>query len=739
MDVRRVRLPLALLPVLLFAGVLLSLHFMAEGMRHSAELGESYSWLLGVNLLGGLLLLVLVGVNVFWLLSRLKKREAGSRLTARMAFLFILLTLAPASIVYYFSMQFLHRGIDSWFDVHVDQAMEDALALGQAVLDERTRALVESSEEIAASLEDISPATVAQLLGELREKAGASELTLFGHQGRILASSGAAAGSILPSLPDERIVMILQRGQPYVGLEPAGPPEQGMRVRVVSRLDSPEGMFLQALYAIPPRIGYLAESVENAYMHYKRMNYLRQALKFSFSLALSLVLLLSLLAAVWAAFVSIRRIVAPVRDLALATQAVAAGRYEQQLPVQSRDELGFLVESFNDMTRRIARAHDETQRSRLEVEHQRAYLETILANLSSGVIGFDALMRVRSANQAASAILGVDVETCLNRPITDLAEAHPHLAPLTSAVGHHLAGARSPWHREVTLNGPAGRQELLLRGTPLFSAWGYWAGSVLVFDDVTQLLQAQRATAWSEMARRLAHEIKNPLTPIQLSAERLRHKLSRSLSEGDAEVLEKSTRTIVQQVEAMKAMVNAFNDYARPAKIQPVPLDLGALVDEIVALYPSSSGVEFEVERETDLPPVLGDPIPLRQVLHNLIKNVQEAVGSEAPGRISIRLYRPEEEERMVALDFRDNGPGIPAELRERLFEPYVTGKTRGTGLGLAIVKKIVEEHGGQIRIDADCRDGAGFVLTLPVAPEAEGKGADDGEGEPEPMPPEWG
>jgi nitrogen fixation/metabolism regulation signal transduction histidine kinase len=715
MDLRRITPPLGVGVALVFAAMLGSLHLMTSAMQNTSQLSGWYSVLVLVNTLGTLLLLGLVAVNGVWLFQQLRQREAGSRLTARMAFLFILLTLAPASLVFYSSMQFLHESIDSWFDTEIDQAMADALNLGQAVLEERTHALVDASEQMAASVAGLPKSMAVVQLDELRDQAGAMELTLFGRQAHIIASSSVQPGNIVPSLPDESLLLHLKEGQPYVGVEPdAGAGVQAMRVRVISRLTTSETLYLQALYAIPPRIGSLAQSVEAAFSHYKEMDYLRGALKLTFSLGLSLVLLMSLLAAIWAAFLSIRRIVAPVRELALATRKVAEGDYEQRLPVQSQDELGFLVKSFNEMTRRIAMAHDEAQRSRLEVEHQHSYLETILSNLSSGVVSFDALMRVRTANQAANNILGADLSGCAGHPLSRLAQGYPNLADWVAAVQDRLEQSKSAWQQEIAFIGLNGRQELFCRGTPLFSAWGYWSGAILVFDDVTALIQAQRSALWSEMARRLAHEIKNPLTPIQLSAERLRHKLANSLNDADAEVLEKSTRTIVQQVEAMKTMVNAFNDYAKPSRVQRVRLNLAELVEEVAALYPPSSGISIHCHSPQDLPPVSADPVHMRQVLHNLMKNAQEARSSEAgPTQISIDLQPVDGQVQMAV---RDNGPGIAPEYLERIFEPYVTSKTKGTGLGLAVVRKIIEEHGGSIRIDSQYQAGAGFIIRLPLA-----------------------
>jgi nitrogen fixation/metabolism regulation signal transduction histidine kinase len=714
---RTLKPPLGLSILALFLGVLASLHLMSSATQDASQLGKMYSWLLAVNLLGSVLLLGLVCANAYSLFKQWRKKAAGSKLTVRMVFLFSILSLAPAAVVFYYSMQFLEQSIDSWFDVRIDQAMEDALQLGQAALDERMRAMLKQTEEAATQLADSPVSLLAVRLDELREAAEDGEMTVFSRQGRILAFTGAQAGSIIPELPEIGILLQVKQGKAYVGLEPQG--LEGLQIRAVVGVAGEDTLFLQAIYPVPLRLASLSGTVEAAYVHYKELTFLRGSLKTTFALTLSLVLLLSLLAAMWAAFLSIRRIVAPVRYLAHGTRAVAEGNYEKRLPVRRRDELGFLVESFNAMTEKIAQARDEAQRSRLEAERQRAYLETVLASLSSGVLSFDGGLRLLTANQAADAILHANLGQWVGEPVTALAEAHAHLAELMESLAAWLREAQDPWQAELPFAGPQGRQELLCRGTPLYGADGARSGAVLVIDDVTALIQGQRAAAWSEVARRLAHEIKNPLTPIQLSAERLRHKLSKSLADADAEMLDRSTRTIVQQVEAMKTMVNAFAEYAKPSITQLQRLDIDALIESVVALYPPQSGLEFDLSLDRNLPEVQVDPVKVRQVLHNLIKNSQEAAaGGSGKMRISTRLL-DEGPRRAVEIRLSDEGPGIPPEQADRVFEPYVTTKAKGTGLGLAIVRKIVEEHGGTIKLDTSYRDGAGFVIRLPVAAQA--------------------
>ncbi|MGZ8233808.1 sensor histidine kinase, partial [Methylobacter tundripaludum] len=472
--------------------------------------------------------------------------------------------------------------------------------------------------------------------------------------------------------------------------------------------------YLQALYPVPVRIADLADSVEFAFVRYQEMHFLRHSLKLSFSLALSLVLLMSLLAAIWVAFISIRNIVAPVKALVKGTQAVASGHYDQELPVMAQDDLGFLVESFNEMTHRIARASDETRMAGIEVENQRAYLETILANLTAGVISFDAEHKIRTANQAAYRIFHIHVNQFVGRTLLELVENYAELAEPLKSIQRLLEQADDIWQQRIAFLGPNGRQELLCRGTPLFSQEGFRVGAVVVFDDVTDLIQAQKNAAWGEVARRLAHEIKNPLTPIQLSAERLQHKLADKLAAGDADMLQRSTTTIVQQVEAMKEMVDDFSEYAKPSKKQTVDIDLPHLVQGVLALYALRSGVKFKADYDTGLLMIKGDPVSIRQVLHNLIKNALEAINTKGLIEISLRRVQKNNTD-FIEIALYDDGPGIKDEQIEQIFEPYVTTKAKGTGLGLAIVKKIIEEHGGAIWVDTSRKVGAGFIIQLPA------------------------
>lgn len=710
---RNIRQRELLFALVLFGLVLVSLHLMSSATQESSELSAMYTWLLLVNILGTAVLLILVAFNIYSLYRRIKNREAGSRLTTRMVLLFVLLSLIPASIVFYYSVQFLHRSIDSWFNVEIDTAMEDALELSQASLHQRMNWHLKQTQQMAGGFADKSDTLLAIDLEKYRVTLGAKELSLLTSEGHIIAFDSSSPLDILPNLPDNQILLQVQHGKDYVGIELIKGTD--MMVQVVVSIFAKQPKFLQALFPVPGRIADLSDSIEFAFVRYQEMSYLRDSLKVSFSLTLLLVLLLSLLAAIWVAFFSISNIIAPVRQLVKGTKAVADGHYEQQLPVMTQDDLGFLVKSFNEMTRRIAGARDEAQISSREIESQRAYLETILASLTSGVISFDGAFQIRTANQAAEAILHAPVNDFAGQTLFDLAEGRSDLAGVVTLIHNQMVQAHEVWQQEIALLGPNGHQDLLCRGTPLFAADGMRMGAVIVFDDVTNLIQAQKNSAWAEVARRLAHEIKNPLTPIQLSAERLQHKLSRSLDEDLTQVLERSTQTIVQQVEAMKRMVDDFAEYAKTEKRLREAVDLPVLMREVVALYALQPEVNIETEFAEGRLTLHTDPVRIRQVMHNLIKNGLEAM-TEA-GTIRIKVYPVQKNNaEFIQIAVYDNGPGVNEDQISKIFEPYVTTKAKGTGLGLAIVKKIVEEERGMIWLDTGYRDGACFMIRLPIA-----------------------
>jgi len=690
--------------------------FLSQSARDGDLFGDYYTALIILNAVGIAILALLTFFQVRKLFSAFRARTLGSRLTLRFVVTFAVLTLVPLAMVYYFSVQFLSRSIDSWFDVRIEKALDDALLLGRSTL-EATKLEVIRQARIAGRRIEITTSSVQlyNLLDRMRESGRFDEMSLHSSTGRILASSSNLSISLVPDAPGEQVLGKVRRDGLYAEFEPTD--DGGLRIRVavpVSGLSvSSPSRVLQILYPLPLRYSRLGESVESASSEYDRLKYLRGPLTLSFVLSLTLITLMTLLMALWASIYLAQRMLAPLRDLAEGTRAVSRGDYDKILPVDSGDELGVLVDSFNRMTQEIGQAQQNALESQRRAESEHAYLDTVLTHLSAGVLSFNGVHRLRTCNTAAARILGSDLTTFIGQPINKLAAALPGASALFEAIEQGTEKRIPEWQREVSISGNEGRQILILSGTQVDSD-ELDTGHVVVFEDATELLKAQRDAAWGEVARRLAHEIKNPLTPIQLSAERIRSKYLSTLDSEQRETLDRSTRTIVQQVEAMKTMVNAFSEYARPAPLQRAATDLNQLITDTVELFRSGkTAAELRVEPDPDLEPIEIDPNSFRQVLNNLIINAQDALSGKA-GTVTIRT-ETDSRTAGVTLTVEDNGPGFDADKIDRVFEPYVSSKEKGTGLGLAICRRIVEEHGGTIRATNPQHGGAAVIISLPL------------------------
>lgn len=729
---------------------LVLLYLLSLASANSATSTDYYKILLYLNIGLAGVLLILIAIQLWHLYKKIKTGVVGSRLTLRLLGTFALMAIIPGLIVYLVSVNFLTRSIESWFNVKVESALDGGLSLGQRALDIMLQDVEEKAENMAISLAFLPSRSHYSLLNDLREKSGIQDAVLLTPQGRIISVSSSDANSFLPELPS---IPQLRQAQSriYGKIEPI--PNKGLYLRVLAPVNSQElageVRILQLLQPVPKSLSNTAEAVQDVYRDYQELSYSRNSLKDVFALTLTLVLMLAMLSALAIAFILSRRITQPLTVLAEGTRAIASGDYSSMLPEHGKDELGILVKSFNSMTRQLNDATKATERNRARVEAARSYLETILAHLSSGVLAINEKDELRTYNLTASTILGLNLAQFENQQFTKISDNHTFLAEFISIVKAHFELtktenlAKTELSRQIEIVNPQGRQLLLVRATRLPNdnrAGSGDNGFVVVFDDVTTMVQAQRDAAWGEVARRLAHEIKNPLTPIQLSAERLQHKLSAKLNTTDANMLQRATDTIVNQVSAMKTMVNEFSEYARAPSAHLTRLNINQLIRDVSALYENGRDEMFNHENQhhvlsqTDInnihiryelmpnmPDILGDATMLRQVLHNLMQNAQDAL-SPVDGVQNVKspeiLVHTSFNESTIKLMVKDNGQGFPAGIISHAYEPYVTTKVHGTGLGLAIVKKMVDEHAGQIKIENNATGGASVTILLPIEPE---------------------
>ncbi len=754
------------------AVVSILLFLLASASENSAAFDKHYPWLLGLNALVATALAVLVLLLLTRLYSRYRRGLFGSRLMTRLVFLFAVVGILPGLMIYMVSVQFVSRSIESWFDVRVEAALESGLNLGRTALDSQLADLETKARSIALEIADLSATAQATQLSRLRSQNSLQEATIVSGSGRIVATD-SDAGNLVPDLPTQAMLRQarLTRGFSIIesGLDIADD-ETGtaaataaardlssldaatrLRMRVVVAIPASlhssslrsETRFLQLIQAVPTSLAANAESLRAAYSEYQERSLARTGLRKIYLVTLTLTLLLTIFGAVASAFLIAGDLAQPLLLLAEGTKAVAEGDLSPRPIVSSRDELGTLTKSFNLMTRQLSEARAAVEKNRRALENAKAYLESVLANMSAGVMVLDREFKLLTCNDSVERILQQDLGQAAGLPLGEIAGMGPFAEALTKAFSEQSAQSAGGdtvtsqhWQKQIELpraTPTAGDGDdgitLLARGSRLPVAAG--KGYVVVFDNISDVISAQRSLAWGEVARRLAHEIKNPLTPIQLSAERLQMKLADKLDESEAGILKRATSTIVNQVAAMQKMVNDFRDFARTPPAVLLPLDLNALISEILHLYIGDDERDIiHVHLATSLPKIMGDATQLRQIIHNLLQNAQDAVAEldreNTRPRIDVSteaVHYPGSdgnERSAVRLTIADNGPGFSAKILARAFEPYVTSKTRGTGLGLAMVKKIIDEHGG--RVDLQNRvDGNGakvLILLLKLAPD---------------------
>jgi nitrogen fixation/metabolism regulation signal transduction histidine kinase len=705
--------------------VLIFMLTLATGNRELYE--RNYGILFGLNIAVASVLLVAIGWIVLRLFMRLRQRKFGSRLLLKLAAIFALVGLFPGLTIYVVSYQFVSRSIESWFDVKVEGALAAGLNLGRVTLDTLAADLGNRTKQAATQLSQANDPSPSLALERLREQIGVKDLVLWSASGQLIASAGQSRFILQPDRPSAQQLRLArsQRVATQIeGLEDALPGAAGAapakaRIRALALVSdtnfglSSSDRFLQVAEDLPPDLVANAIAVQEANREYQERALARGGLRKMYIGTLTLSLFLAVFGAVLLAVLLGTQLARPLLLLAEGVRQVARGDLRPKAVLDSNDELGGLTRSFADMTQQLYDARSAVQQSMSQVDAARANLQAILDNLTAGVLVLDSQGRIRSSNPGAARILRVSLAEYHGKMLSEV----PGLdvfgrgvqAQFEGYLAENAAHNLEHWQQTFELHGGlAGAEDgavtLIARGAKMPGT----DESLLVFDDVSAMVSAQRAEAWGEVARRLAHEIKNPLTPIQLSAERLEMKLASKLQPTEQAMLTKSVKTIVDQVDAMKRLVNDFRDYARLPTAELKPLDLNALVGDVMQLYADDASLPVRVELDAAAPPIRGDAQQLRQVMHNLLQNAQDAQDGQPAGHpVQITLKTEySTSSRRVRLIVRDNGAGFPDHILKRAFEPYVTTKAKGTGLGLAVVKKIADEHGARIDISNRVADG---------------------------------
>ncbi len=702
---------------MLIVVLLSSLYLLGQAVQGAEQFNRIYLWLFGASIIAVIILGSVIVQRFVWLYVKNKKNEPGIKLTSRMVKTFVFLSLPPVLVVYLFSTQFLNNYIDSWFDSKTGQALNDSLELGQLFLDVQTTQALTQTKTIAQKLSEIDPPRQNIYLERFLDESNASSLVLISASEKVVGQANIDLLDFNTSLPPQSVYQRIRTGATYARIEP----KQGsqLQIRTLVKIEnvlnvSTSYRFLQGLFPIKDEYSDLAYNIETAYVGYNQQKYQRKELKKTFNIILFLVLMISMLLALVRAFSSARNLVAPVKLLSQATQRIAGGDYNQNIPVSSSDEIGFLVKSFNTMSSQLAASSAIAHRAQTEAISQKWYLENVLSHLSSGVLSINNEQRILMANSAARKILNLTAKDIINQNINQLNLNKEGLTPFVELILTKLNDHSEEWQQETLITENELRKILVVRGSRIPDHEQDDGGMVVVFDDQTIINQAQRDAAWSEVARRLAHEVKNPLTPIQLSAERLRLRFLDKMSEQDKDILDRATQTIVSQVDNLKTLVNAFSDYAKAPELKREARGLNKLIKEAVDLYfISHAGINFKLELLDPEPIMYIDKVRFSQLLNNLIKNSVEGSDNKEVS-ITITTLISLSVENNLVIKFSDQGHGFTDKILEHLFEPYETTKSTGSGLGLAIVKKIVEEHGGNIKA-YNHTNGAMIEINLPI------------------------
>ena len=687
---------------------------LLTGVSAEAEfLNKYFIWLYAANIIVGLILILVLLSLAVTLAIRWRQGYFGTKLIVKLAMIFGLVGVLPGAILYSVSLQFVSRSIESWFDVKVESALDAGLELGRFTFEKSLADFAQESAKLVFPITHTDIHSDKQLLPFCNDKEN-YQLAILGDDNKFLYSQTCGATGPYPQIEHPELIQKATQQNQATAIEELANPAgfEGYRLVAIYRLNAKQ--FLQVTQLLPKKIGESAHKIQQAYSDYQEKSLSRVGLRKMYIGSLTLTMFLALFIALALAFILGRQLAQPLLMLLRGTQAVAQGDLSPKPEINTGDELGLLTRQFNNMTRQLSDARQSLQESK-------DYSESILGNLTAGVCVLDPDYRLMIANAGAKRILERDLTPIIGKPLSTIAELTHFEEMIKEAyrmnnvsVAEEDARAIKPsfesssvenrWQKQIQLYPTADEEDiehshrLLARGTKLANGQ-----LIIVFDDITDVIAAQRSIAWGEVARRLAHEIKNPLTPIQLSAERILHKLTGKVTQEQEEMLSRSTKTIINQVQAMKQMVNDFRDFAKtPTPVFQV-LDLNALVVEILGLY---EGSQISLNIDPSCPAIMGDPTQLRQVIHNVLQNAQDAcldqgVDQEIEVRTETVNYEtaPGQKEQMIRLTVTDNGPGLPPRILSRAFEPYITTKAKGTGLGLAVVKKILDEHGARIEL----------------------------------------
>lgn len=694
--------------------LIVSMILMDMASNNFNEKSPITDWIVPLSIITLTSLFFLILFNIVRAFALLKAKRTGSRFTLRLMSAFSILTILPVLVVAYFSMDFMGERIDNWYNVQIEAALGDSLELAEKSLKKGSEVNLRDLENVARQLFRTDPSAYSHVLADQQRRLNAQEILLLDSQKRILVYNSQDTSHLIGNLPDRHIFIRLAKDGRYNGLEPGLNGDLYSRVAISLKVDAITGPYiLSALFPIPSQFTVLSQSVQEAHDQYLGLKLQRTSIKYGFRFGLFVIVVLSVLFALWAAFIYSTRLTKPVRTLLDGTRSVASGDLKTKLPVSDKDDFSLLARSFNTMTSRLLSARQESERSRLQVQQQRDYLDVVLNHLTSGVLTIDQNYAIKRINAAAAQLLALDGKQVKGESLQLLAKNSQMMADFIDATLPHIHDKKAEWKVEFTTLCKNKRQVFVCQGANLPELLDGSQGIILVFDDITDLIQAEHDAAWSEVAKRLAHEIKNPLTPIQLSAERLRYKLLPELNEKSAQLLIRMSETITQQVESMKTMVNAFSDYARTPALQYQRINVKKLITDTIMLYQSNEQkVTIELDLAT-LPDMAIDIHRMRQVLVNLVKNALEALEEQDDGFIKISAYIAEKES--VIIEIADNGAGIDEKLLPTLYDPYISSKAKGSGLGLAIVKKIIEEHEGNISARNNEPKGAVFTITLPI------------------------